>query len=390
MKEILEEFNPWNKELIYGVDRLFYYTDIVSFLFRKEIQVLTGIQRCGKTTLLKQCMRYLMDKGIKKNQILFIPCDNPSLRIKSFEDLQSIIKNFNGAERLFVFLDEIQAVKLWEKYLKTMYDAESNIKFIISGSTSSFFEKDVANYLTGRHIYHKIRPLAYKEYLRLKPNGSLLDYAEWGGFPEIIKADSVEQKKILLENYLQTIILRDIIKRNSLRNEKVVSTFLYALASVVGGKINVSKLSKQFNLSRKTVENYIKISVNAFLLEEVTFFSESRRKHVQKEYKLYPEDYGFCRILNKRFENGRALECAVFNVLDKPGYWSSNKHEVDFVANKTAIQVCASDEMPKREAESLVAFKRIFGMKGIILANKTTKETISIEEFLLNKERYLA
>jgi hypothetical protein len=385
----LEQYNPWNKEINYGVDRLFHYQEIVSFLFRKEIQVLTGIRRCGKTTILRQCMRYLLDNNIKKEQIVFIPCDDPLLKINNFEDLHKILKLFNDKEKLFVFLDEVQTVKGWEKYLKSVYDADSNIKFLISGSTASFFEKDVASYLTGRHIYHKIITLTYKEYLRLKPNGSLLDYVEWGGFPEVIKADSFEQKELLLKSYLQTVILKDIIERNKLRNEKTVRKLLNALLCVVGGKINISKLAKQFNLSRKTVEKYITLCVDAFLFEEVEFFSNSRRKHVLKEYKLYPSDYGFCKILNVRLEKGRAIEWGVLHVLTNPTYWSSNEHEIDFVSKNIAIQVCAADDIPERELSSLIAFKKIFAMKGLMLSNHTTDKTIAIEDFLMSPDVYL-
>ncbi|MFH1916521.1 MAG: ATP-binding protein [Nanoarchaeota archaeon] len=389
MKDNLEKYNLWNKELDYGTDRLFNYQDVVSFLFRKEIQVITGIRRSGKTTLLRQCMRYFVDKGVSKEQILFIPCDDPQLGIRNYEDVVKIIKNFQTKEKVFVFLDEVQVVKHWEKYLKSAYDADANMKFIISGSTASFFERDVANYLTGRHVYHKIRTMNYKEYLRLKPDGFLLDYAEWGGFPEIIKADAVEQKKTLLRSYLQTIILRDIIKRNNLRNQKTVTSLLYALVSVVGGKINIARLSRQFNLSRSTTAKYINISVDAFLLEEVGFFSHSRRKHVQKENKVYSADYGFSRIVNNRFEKGRALEAAVLHVLDNPAYWSANGFEVDFIVDGIAVQVCAADDIPLREKQGLVAFKRAFGAKGILLANATTDATISIEEFILNPEHHI-
>jgi len=389
MRDLLEQYNPWKKEIDYGVDRLFYYQDIVSFLFRKEIQVITGIRRCGKTTLLRQCMRHLIDKGVEKEQILFIPCDDPLLKIKDFKDLHKILKKFENEKKLFVFLDEIQVVRYWEKYLKSVYDADLNIKFIITGSTASFFEKDVANYLTGRHIYHKIKTLSYKEYLRIKPQGSLLDYAEWGGFPEVVKTDSVEQKKIILKNYLHTIILRDIIQRNSLRNEKAVNLFLRAILGVVGGKINTSKLANQFNISRKTVERYIKLSVDSFLFEEVRFFSNSKRKNVMKEYKIYPIDYGFCRIINDRFEKGRSMEWAVLHSLSDPSYWSSNEYEVDFVVKNTGIQVCASDEIPPRENESLTAFKKIFGLKGIMLCNHKTDNTLSIEEFLLDPQIFI-
>ncbi len=385
MDKILEEYNIWNVELDFGVDRLFAYPTIVELLGRKEIQVITGIRRCGKTTLMRQCIRNLFDKGVSKENILFIPCDNPLLKLDSVKKLHNLIDNFrkNKKEVIYVFLDEIQAINGWEKYLKSTYDANLNLKFVISGSTASFFASDVASLLTGRHFYHQIETLQYKEYLRLAPAGNLKEYLEWGGFPEVIKAKTIMQKEALLESYLNTIIQRDIIERYDVRNKKKLKEFIESLLISVGGKINFLKLSKQFEINQRSVERYIELAKDAFLLQEVHFFSYSKRKNRHMLPKVYPSDIGFTRILSKRFEQGRSAEWAVAHFLRHTAYWSDYEHEIDFVSQDYAIQVTLSENIPDREFESFKVFNK---KKPLVLSLQTTDKTLAIESFLIGKE----
>jgi hypothetical protein len=383
MNKFLDDFNLWNKELDFGVDRLFAYPKIVELLNRKEIQVITGIRRCGKTTLMRQCMRHLEDTGINKQDILFVPCDNPLLTLKTIGQLDMLIKEYVQKTRLYVFLDEIQVIPDWEKYLKSIYDANKNIKFVISGSTVSFFAKDVATYLTGRHFYHKIETLGFKEFLRLNPKGTLKEYVEWGGFPEVAKTQSRGEKEALLESYLSTIMQRDIVERNDIRDEKKLRDLLESILQTVGGKINVVKLSKQLKLNTRTVERYIEFGKDSFLLQEVPFFSYSKRKNRHMLPKLYPADIGLARILSKRFEEGRSIEWAVMHRLGNASYWSDSSHEIDFVTDDLAIQVTSSKDIPKREQAAFDAFKNKQKRKLLLLGPQTTNETTAIEEFLL-------
>lgn len=385
MNQLLDDYNLWNRELEFGVDRLFAYPTIVELLNRKEIQVITGIRRCGKTTLMRQCMRHLVDTGITQQNILFIPCDNPFLNLKTIKELDNIIEEFrkNKKNKIFVFLDEIQAIRDWEKYMKSKYDADNNIKFIISGSTASFFAVDVATLLTGRHFYHKIETMNYKEFLRLSSDGTFKDYLEWGGFPEVVKAKSIIEKEALLDSYLSTIIQRDIIERHDIRNRKKLTVLLESLLLSVGGKINLTKLSKQFGINKRSVERYIMIAEDAFLFMEVPFFSYSKRKNRRILSKLYAADIGFTRLLSKRFEIGRSAEWAVFHFLKDASYWSSDQHEIDFVTKDYAIQVTSTDSIPEREFAAINAFNKKYQIKTLVLSLKTTDKTMGIESFLL-------
>lgn len=383
MHPVLEQCNPWNKELNYGIDRLFYYHQIVELIQRKEIQVFSGIRRCGKTTLMLQCMRYLLDLGVKKDAILFIPCDEPLLKLNGFEDIHKIISEFReGKEKLYIFLDEVQVIDGWERYLKGRYDSQDSIKFFVSGSTASFFKDDVASYLTGRHFFHKVTTCTYIEYLRIAKNKSLKDYLAWGGFPEVILATSEMEKLQILQTYLDTIIYRDIIKRYKLKNGKTIDKFIRSILTVVGGKISKQKLAKQFGLHPRSVDRYITTGIDSFLFIEVPFFTQSLRKGKQYLPKVFPCDIGFSRLLSERVENGRSAEWAVLKKLKEASYWSSGEHEVDFVTKTHAIQVTYTNDVPQREFDGLLAFRKFHKVIGLVLAMSTTDKTQSLELFL--------
>jgi len=383
MREVLAAHNPWGATLTYGIDRLFHYQEIVELLHRKEIQVLSGIRRCGKTTLLKQCMRHLLDQGVPAERILFVPCDEPLLHLRTFDDLHQLISGFiKGSERHYVLLDEVQAIKGWEKYLKGRYDAQTNIKFLVSGSTASFFKRDVASQLTGRYFFHRIVTLQYEEYQRFRPEGSLLEYLEWGGFPEVVRAASERERVALLHSYLDTILERDIIERCAIRNRSVAKALFESLLVTVGGRIAVNRLAKQFRLDRRSVARYLDAAADSFLIYRVSFFSSSRRKNRHMLEKIYPCDIGFTRLLAKRFEPGRAAEWAVLHKLGTASYWSNGEGEVDFITENEAIQVTFSDDIPERERRGLLMFRKIRPRQGVIVAKRTTQSSIAIEEFL--------
>ncbi len=383
MREVLAAHNPWGATLTYGIDRLFHYQEIVELLHRKEIQVLSGIRRCGKTTLLKQCMRHLLDQGVPAERILFVPCDEPLLHLRTFEDLHQLISTFTkGSGRYYVLLDEVQAIKGWEKYLKGRYDAQTNIKFLVSGSTASFFERDVATQLTGRYFFHRIVTLQYEEYQRFRPEGSLLEYLEWGGFPEVVRAASERERIALLRSYLDTILERDIIERCAIRNRTVAKALFKSLLVTAGGRIAVNRLAKQFRLDRRSVARYLDAAADSFLIYRVSFFSSSRRKNRHMLEKFYPCDIGFTRLLAKRFEPGRAAEWSVLHKLGTASYWSNGEGEVDFITEKEAIQVTFSDDIPELERRGLLMFRKIRPRQGIIVAKRTTQSSIALEEFL--------
>lgn len=155
-----------------------------------------------------------------------------------------------------------------------------------------------------------------------------------------------------------------------------------SILSTVGGKIVLKKMATQLRITEKSAARYILAGIDSFLLEEVSFFSQSLRKNRFLPSKMYPCDIGFSRLLNDRFEKGRSAEWAVLKRISPAQYWTNGSQEVDFVTKNLALQVTYSNEISEREFDGLVAFRKIFPRKGVVLALTSTDKTQAIEEFL--------
>jgi hypothetical protein len=394
--DILNQWNPWNRELDSGIRRDHYLKKIMPYMERNEILVLKGIRRCGKSTILKQLINELIDTGIDKTQILNVNFDDYRFKTNSSLDFLDTVfefykKSIKPRKRIYFFIDEIQNIENWERFLKTKYDQGKDIKFIITGSNASLLSQELSTLLTGRNISFQIMPLSFKEYQAFSKEG-LQDYLRFGGFPEVVLEKSVEKKVTLLQEYFDNIINRDIITRHCIRNAKQLRDIAVSLVSSSGAKVSLNKLSKIFGLSRDTISLYINYMIDSFLLYEVNYFSYSIRvRHdVTKLPKLYVRDTGFLNITSMNFsENkGRLYENAVLiKLLEKYkqiSYWSELRSEIDFVVDKNIINVTATDQIPKREYKGFDDFeKKNKGFKRILITDSTdNKECVSFENFL--------
>ena len=202
-----------------GHTRKKYINEIVSVLDRKEIIILKGIRRSGKTTIIKQIIKHLK-KTISEKQILYVNLDDynflPHLSIKL---LDFIIEQLPKTKKCYLFLDEIQKIPNFESWLRTQYDREIKIKFIISGSNSSLLAKDLATLLTGRNLTFEIFPLDYSEFKEFS-KGKIDEFLTYGGFPEVVLEKNKENKLKLLRGYISDIINKDILYKNEVRDHR--------------------------------------------------------------------------------------------------------------------------------------------------------------------------
>ena len=395
--EILKKWNPWEKELNTGVKREKYLSQIYPLLDRKEVLVLKGIRRSGKSTIILQLIDNLMKNGINKMQILYLNLEDygfaDNLNIALLEDVLKDYKQYSkNKKKVYFFIDEIQKIKGWEKWVRTKYDLNENIKFIISGSSASLLSKELSTLLTGRNISFVIFTLSFKEYLEFNKKGNLEEYLLYGGFPEVVLENLIEKKQMILQQYFEDIIHKDIIDRYNIRNTKQIINLARYLISTSGSKVSINKLSKVFGISKEAISNYINYMVNAYLLFEVSYFSFSAKiKHeVSKLPKIYSSDLGFINIASIKYSKnkGQMYENVVFRKLieknQELNYWGELKSEVDFIFNKTAINVTSTDEIPKREFQGLDDFSKTHrGFSSFVIANTIKKENIiPILEFL--------
>ena len=198
------------------------------------------------------------------------------MKISLFDAVLKVYKDYSkNKKKIYFFIDEIQRIPKWERWIRTKYDLKENINFIVSGSSASLLSKELSTLLTGRNLSFVIKPLSYSEVLTFDKNTSLQEYFQFGGFPEVVLEKSKEKKLKVLQQYFEDIVHKDIIDRHEIRNTKQLLNLARYLISVSGAKVSVNKLSKTFGISKDAISNYINYMIDAYLLFEVPFFSFS-------------------------------------------------------------------------------------------------------------------
>ncbi len=388
-KELKEIVASYRSEPV-GHIRQSYLDRLIPALKRKEILVLKGIRRCGKTTLLKQLQLHLLGEGVKKEHIMYVNLDDYRfLPYLTLELLEFIAKQVDRAQRCYLFLDEIQKIPSFEAWLRTMYDQEVNIKFIVSGSNATMFSKEFGTLLTGRNLTYEIFPLSYTEYEDFSPASSFDEYLTYGGFPEVVMEKNSTVKHDILRNYVTDIINKDILQRRTVLDPTQLLHFAQYLLKNPGVRISVNRLAKETQINKETVRNYINYMKDAYLVIEVPFFSYSAKsKFIPNNIpKFYSIDNGFCLVTSPRKEEGKLYENLVaqhlFRQAQELHYWK-DKNEVDFVISETAINVVSSKEIPAREKEGLSQIQKAHRhiRQTILVTPETTAETLGIIEFL--------
>jgi hypothetical protein len=306
-----------------------------------HITILTGIRRCGKSTVLLQLKNELSNYS-------YFNFEDPRLSLFEMNDFFKLEKIFNKSSNIFLF-DEIQNVEGWEGYIRVLHDQKK--KVIITGSNARILSKELGTNLTGRHISYEIFPFSFTEYLKhlnLKADTeSFSGYLSSGGFPEFVDS----RKQDILINLYNDLIYRDIVVRHGIKNPKVLKELGIYMASNVGKEFTYNKLAKIFDLgSVNTVKSYISYFEDAFLFFMVPRFSYSLKQQAVNPRKIYGIDTGLISRLSLSFSKdlGRLLENSVFLQLKRLGkeiFYYREKSECDFVAvknNKIELlaQVC--------------------------------------------------
>lgn len=414
-KEILAEWNPWwTGEGDFGLVEREIAKHIKKWLKRKEIVGFLGARRCGKTSLMQILIRSLFSSGIPKTNLLFIKCDDERIERKGL--VEDAIRTYKGLinpkGRIFVFIDEVQEAENWESTLKRIYDLEKDTKIFVSGSNFSMLREDLSFRLAGRIAYFEVYPFSFREFLstKLAIKGKisifskkeeikhyLLEYLEFGGFPEVALEKNKATKNQLLQFYFDTIIYRDVVRRRGIRNpakmEKMVNFFLQNISNAA----NFSRIGKDVSLSTDSVAEYVKYLQDAYFIFSVPVFSYSVKTQEINPKKIYCVDSGIRNAKGFRFSEdyGRIAENIVFmelkrrnyaNPLAKIFYWrDKSQKEVDFILIdgkiEKAVQVCwniKDKDVKKREIEGLVSALKEFNLRtGMIITEDYEGEELT-------------
>lgn len=406
--ELLTSLNPWwsGQDFDTGKTRTRYFSKIQRYLETKEIIVLSGVRRSGKTTLLFQIIKHLITtQKVPPRNILFVNCDEqdisaPENAISNVVDTYR--KEVAAKGTLYLVFDEIQNIKGWERAIKSLYDRK-NFKIIISGSSSYLPDSQISTLLSGRYFSVPVFPLDFREYLsfhgieisndpvnlaahKYEILTMLKQYLREGGFPIVVLQKEELTKQDYLRAYYDSIVYRDIIRINEVRNQKALADLLHYLFTNLTSPYSYRRLKDILGIDLETVKDYIQFAEMAKILFEVQHFAYSVPAQTRPNKKIYCIDNGLRNVVSFRFseDEGKLAENLVFVELLRTGaapyYWKKKK-EIDFViksADNTlvAINVCYTDDIPDREVESLHEFEKEFGnnVKGRIILTKDREE----------------
>jgi uncharacterized protein len=344
------------------------------------ITIITGIRRCGKSTLMAQLMKKY------KDEFAYFNFEDPRVfgfELHDFQKLEEVLGN-----KKYFFFDEIQNIAQWELYVRRLHDRNKII--CITGSNASLLSKELGTRLTGRNIQKELFPFDFTEFCKfkkLKSNPASLDrYLLEGGFPAFLENTDVNY----LQQLLRDILYRDIIVRYGVRNAKLLEQLTLYLLSNVGKEYSLNGLKKIFNIgSANSVSDYISWFEDTYLMFSLPKFSWSLKSVAVNPKKIYGIDSGFIRANSHSFssDNGRFLENAVYLHLRrsyKDLYYFKEKGECDFVVkdrNKVTqvIQVCyeMNDENKLRELNGLMEAMDYFNLnEGFIISRKQKDDFI--------------
>lgn len=349
----------------------------------KHIEVISGIRRCGKSTLMKQLIQTRYQKTSYFN---FEDARVYGFEVSDFPKLDEVI----GKEVDAYFFDEIQNVPDWEIFIRQLHDR--NEKIYLTGSNATLLSKELGTRLTGRHIRHELFPFSYEEFLTYKQIENNVEsfklFLVQGGFPEYLESLQTE----VLQNLLKDIVFRDIAIRYSLRNTTSLMDICLYLLSNIGKEISFNNLRKTFSVgSANTVSDYLSGLADAYLLFFLPRFSWSAKSIYSNPRKVYAIDNGLVNANTLSFsaDRGRMLENAVYQYLRRQGnelYYFRENRECDFVVFtqkkcRQLIQVCEvlDQDTLKREVEGLHEAMKFFKMTEGYILTLDQKDSLKIE-----------
>lgn len=412
--DVLKNWNIWGGvDLARNTVPRLSLPEISHFIPDRQILAMIGIRRAGKSTLMFQLMEELVNRGTDEKDLLYVNFEEPLFtQYLSLDLLDAILTAFKEivrpSGRIFLFLDEIQDIPSWERWIRVRTD--QGVKVIISGSSSKLLSSELATLLTGRQISFHVHPFSFREFIvsqgvhtknlldTLKQKtqiGALLhDYLKWGGFPEAVLMADEHKKRILLTQYFEDILYKDVAFRHGLKDINLLKKLGFYALTNIGNRVSYSRLAKEMALpSVETVRHYFLFIQEAFLLYELPKFSFKYREQVKTPRKIYAADMGMRNAVAFRFSQdiGRLAENFVFLELKRRGYevfYFQKKQEVDFYVRhetKDALLINVAWEMAgratrQRELAGLQEAMAELGINNGLLLTERTEEEIKTPE----------
>lgn len=411
LMDVLSPFNFWEKDLETGYERKEYLSRLEDYLKVPSTTVaVTGVRRSGKTFLCRQMIKRSIENGMDPRSTIFINLEDPALEpylgTQLLVDILDTYLHYLKPEgQIYFFMDEVQTIKGWEGWVRSMIEKSPEVKIIVTGSSSEIMSQELSSLLTGRFMELRIQPFSFPEFLGFygaldkvwnekQMQKDLLEYMEVGGYPQVQSIQNHDLKEEFLKELFHSTINRDIVNRFGVREVHKLKSLVTLLLNNVSNLTSVTKLKNSMNsagikISSTTVNEYFSYLSESLIFIFIPIISYKAKDIEQYPKKLYCIDTGMVRSVKspKRMDLGSLAENIVAVELlrrfpkDEIFYWNG-KGEVDFVLvrgdEKQLIQVCWDMEDPKtrkREIKALFEAEKELGSANKLILTREGSDT---------------
>lgn len=329
------------------IERKDYLEKLKKWKDKDLIKVVTGIRRCGKSTLFELYIDYLKNIGIENNHIISINLENPDNEFNTYKELYKFVKEqIKDNKQYYVFLDEVQNVPEFQKAVDGLYIIK-NVDVYITGSNAYLLSGELATLLTGRYIEIKMYPLSFEEYINYYKKEAdekiYLNYINRSSFPYALNLDDEGEVDDYLDALYNTIILKDVAQRKKISNISMIRTVAKFMFNNIGNCLSIKKIADTLTsdgrpISVHTVESYVDALVESYIFNKVSRFDVKGKQYLQSGEKYYATDVTmrYALLGRRNIDAGHILENIVYLELIRRGYkvyvGKTGEKEVDFVA----------------------------------------------------------
>ena len=396
------------------IERNEYLENLISFKDKNLIKVITGIRRCGKSTMFELYQSYLKENGVEEEQIITVNLEDGDYRgIRTSEKLYQYVESkLVKSNKNYVFLDEVQQVENFQEAVDWLY-VKKNVDLYITGSNAFLLSGELATLLSGRYVEIKMLPLSFKEYISAYPGntntGALyMNYLQNSSFPGTLELARKQDIRVYLEGIYNTILLKDIVTRKKLSDPSMLQSVVEFMFDNIGNMCSSTKIANAMTSSGRkisvpTVENYLSALCDSFILYKVGRYDIKGKQYLATGAKYYAADIGLRYFILgiKQADMGHILENIVYLELIRRGYevhiGKVGDAEVDFIAIGAegeeyyqVSQTVLEEQTLKRELSSLDAIKDhnpkyLLTMDYTPLTSYNGIKQVNVLEWLLKK-----
>lgn len=330
------------------IDRSEYLDLLKRFKDKDLIKVITGLRRCGKSTLLEIYKTYLLENGINEDQIISINLEDLKYNfIRDYMSLYNYInENLNSKKKNYIFIDEVQKIEEFQKAVDSLY-INKNVDLYITGSNASLLSSELSTLLSGRYIEIKMMPLSFKEYKSAFDNYTndelYQKYISYGSLPYITNFDNEDDASLYISSIYNDIIIKDIMTRKNITDEFMLKSIANFAMDNIGNLLSTNNIANTMtnagrNINVRTVEKYLEGFVESFFLYKASRYDIKGKQYLKTGEKFYVSDLGLRYFIlgRKVGDFGHVLENIVYLELLRRGYevfiGKVDEYEIDFVA----------------------------------------------------------